>query len=163
MESALVLPDGESGNVTTSTCDCLSIWAASSSFWSLSSTGGASSTAISLCAPVFSEATASPSRRPLRKLSFEVLPDCCFSTCILAVLTILPISTRAVICFIYSGFVPQQPPIISIPSAAISWILSTNPSLLSLNTSLLCVNFGYPAFGIIDTGFPQSTSSFFRS
>ena len=46
-ESILVLPEGESGNVSTSTPRPLSICAASSSFLSSAPKGGASSTAIS--------------------------------------------------------------------------------------------------------------------
>ena len=46
-ESIRVLPEGESGNVTTSTFTFFKIWAASKSFSSSALTGGASSTAIS--------------------------------------------------------------------------------------------------------------------
>ena len=114
-ESILVRPDGESGNVSTSTPAPISECADSNSFSSFASNGGASSTAISFFF------LSSP---------FSLYKNPFFFTCSASV------SAAAAVIFshlgsplsfshtfaIVSGLVPQQPPTMSAPFFAISSI-----------------------------------------
>ena len=123
-ESILVLPDGESGNVSTSTPRPLSICAASSSFLSSAPKGGASSTAISFLSLIVPSAF-------LKKLFFIIGFSHSFLAAVSLDFTSGVKSTVSARSLIYSGVVPQQPPTISAPIKAISLTLEAKYSGLS--------------------------------